>query len=97
MSLISPRLFQPTLVPEHKRLLELREELLDLQNREAVLELELENMPTDIISSSSEADSDSEPNLETWTSFVFAWYFFFTFGWVGGPLLITLVVGNPNQ
>jgi len=30
-----------------------------------VLKLELENMPTDIISSSSEADSDSEPNLET--------------------------------
>jgi len=64
MSLVAPRIFQPTLLPAHERLLELREELLDLQNRETVLELELENMPVDIHLSSSEADSDPESNLK---------------------------------
>jgi len=80
MTLVTPRIFQTTWLPAHERLLELREELSDLQNRENMLELELENLPEDIHLSSSETDSDSDSGLETWRSIVY--------GWVGGPPLL---------
>jgi len=102
MSLISPRLVQPALPPEYEWLLEIREEFLDLQNREALLAIELENMPMNVISSSSEADSDSAPNSESWKQFCLIFYLktniippflmHFSGRWVGPPFLCLMQI-----
>jgi len=65
IALISPHLFHPDLLPEYEQRLELREELLDLNLREALLERELENLPMDIMTSSSEVETDSVPDSDS--------------------------------
>jgi len=59
ISIISPHFFQPDLPPDFEQLLELREELLDLDLREALQECELELLPMEITTSSSEFEPNS--------------------------------------
>jgi len=57
-----PYLFQPDLPLWHERILELHEEILDLNQREAHLEHDFEDLPLEIFTSSSEVEKDSAPD-----------------------------------